>query len=342
MAFYVLQLLMLPGMYIYWSIALEVFDKTLCLPIYYARTKIMGETMEIGFIGIGQMGRHMSQRLLDAGYDLAVNDLRKEAAQHLLEKGAKWMDTPKSVAESCQFVLSSLPGPPEVEELVYGPSGLMAGWKKGDIYVDMSTNSPVTIRRVAVDAKSKGVEVLDAPVSGGTQGAKSGTLTIIVGGNAHSLQRVHKVLEPIGNKIFHVGDVGCGNIAKLVNNIIYAGCNAITAEGLVLGVKAGVDANKLWKVITVSSGNNWCLEYQYPRTVFQNNFEPGFRINLALKDIGLALALGKEYGVPQPVATAVEQKFLDAKAAGLGDMAAPALILRLEEITGTQVRVQNL
>ena len=298
--------------------------------------------MDIGFIGIGQMGRHMSQRLLDAGYDLAVHDLRKEAAQQLLEKGAKWMDTPKSVAESCQVVLSSLPGPPEVEELVYGPCGLMAGWKKGDIYVDMSTNSPVTIRRVAEDAKSKGVEVLDAPVSGGTQGAESGTLTIIVGGKAHSLQRVHKVLEPIGNKIFHVGDVGCGNITKLVNNMIYAGCNAITAEGLVLGVKAGVDVSKLWKVITVSSGNNWCLENQYPQTVFQGNFEPGFRISLALKDISLALALGKEYGVPQPVATTVKQEFLEAKAAGLGDMAAPALILRLEEITGTQVRVQNL
>ncbi|GAF81407.1 unnamed protein product, partial [marine sediment metagenome] len=146
--------------------------------------------MNIGFIGIGQMGRHMSRRLLEAGYDLTVHDLKKEAAQPLLEKGARWMDTPKGVAESCQVVLSSLPGPPEVEEVVYGKNGLMAGWNKGDIYIDLSTNSPTTIRQVAEDAKIKGVTVLDAPVSGGVQGAEAGTLAIMVGGDAPTLERV--------------------------------------------------------------------------------------------------------------------------------------------------------
>jgi len=143
--------------------------------------------MNIGFIGIGQMGRHMSQHVLDAGFNLIVHDLSIEAAQPLLEKGARWMDTPKCVAESCRVVLSCLPGPPEVEEAVYGENGLMAGWNKGDIYVDMSTNSPTTIRRVAEDAKSKGVVVLDAPVSGGTVGAEAGTLTIMVGGATRTL-----------------------------------------------------------------------------------------------------------------------------------------------------------
>ena len=295
--------------------------------------------MNIGFIGIGQMGRHMAQHILDAGYDLIVHDLRKEAAQHLLEKGARWVDTPRGVAESCQVVLSCLPGPPEVEEVVYGASGLMAGWKRGDIYVDMSTNSPTTIRRVAEDAKTKGVVVLDAPVSGGTRGAEQGTLTIMVGGDAHSLEKVRKVLEAIGNKIFHVGDIGCGNIAKLVNNMIASCCNTITAEGFVLGVKAGIEVKKLWEVIKVSTGNNWVLENNYPQAVFQGNFEPGFRITLALKDIGLALALGKEYGVPQPVGAAVEQRYLEAKTAGLGERGTQALILRLEELAGVQVRL---
>jgi 3-hydroxyisobutyrate dehydrogenase-like beta-hydroxyacid dehydrogenase len=295
--------------------------------------------MNIGFIGIGQMGRHMAQHILDAGYDLVVHDLRRETAQHLLEKGAKWMNTPRGVAESCQVVLSSLPGPPEVEEVVYGTNGLMAGWKREDIYVDMSTNSPTTIRRVAEDAKSKGVAVLDAPVSGGTSGAEQGTLTIIVGGDAPSLERIRQVLETMGKNIFHVGDVGCGNIAKLVNNLISTCCNTITAEGLVLGVKAGIDLKKLWEVIKVSTGNNWSLEHGYPRTVFLGNFEPGFRISLALKDISLALALGKEYGVPQLLGAALEQRFVEAKAAGLGDRAIGSIILPLEEVTGVQVRL---
>ncbi len=299
--------------------------------------------MNIGFIGLGQMGRHMAQRVLDAGYALVVHDLRKEAGQHLLEKGAKWMDTPKGVAELCQVVLSSLPGPPEVEKVVYGETGLMAGWKEGDIYVDMSTNSPNTIRRVAEDAKAKGVAVLDAPVSGGMRGgmwgAEHGTLTIMVGGEAHSLESVRKVLEVMGNKIFHVGDiVGSGIIAKLVTNLISACCAAITAEGFVMGVKAGIDAKKLWEVTKASVGNNWVVEHSYPQTILQGNFDPGFRLNLALKDIGLALALGKEYAVPQPVGAAVEQKFLEAKAAGLGERGIQAVILRLEELTGVQVR----
>ena len=296
--------------------------------------------MNIGFIGIGQMGKHMSRRLLEAGYDLAVHDVIKEAAQHLLEKGAKWKDSPKFVAESCEVILTSLPGPREVEEVVYGTNGLMAGWKKGDIYIDMSTNSPATIRRVAEDAKAVGVTVLDAPVLGRAAGAEAGTLVITVGGDAQSLEKVRKVLEVIGNRIFHMGDVGCGNITKLINNLLSNTANAINTEGFVLGAKAGIDIHKLWEVIKSSPGNNWWLEYGYPQTVFRGNFE-GFKIALACKDVGLALTLGKEYGVPMPVGAAVEQKLLEAKAAGLGDKGTPALILRLEELVGVQVRTST-
>lgn len=294
--------------------------------------------MNIGFIGIGQMGRHMAQHILDAGYDLVIHDLRKEIAQHLLAKGARWMRTPKGVAELCDIVISSLPGPPEVEEVVYGMNGLMAGWKRGDIYIDMSTNSPTTIRRIAEDARIKGVAVLDAPVSGGTLGAEQGRLTIIVGGDAPPLERVRKVLEAMGNKIFHVGDIGCGNIAKLVNNLIASCCEAINAEGFVLGAKAGINVKQLWEILRVSTGNNRVLEYGFPLSVFQGNFDPGFRISLALKDIGLALALGREYGVPLPVGATVEHRFLKAKAAGLGERSIHAIILQLEEVAGVQVR----
>ncbi len=145
--------------------------------------------MKIGFIGIGQMGRHMARRILEAGYDLTVYDVNKEAAAPLLAKGAQWGNSPKEMAESCEVVFSSLPTPKIIEEVVYGENGLSQGWKKGDIYVDMSTNSPSLMRKIATDAKKKGVAVLDAPVSGGTKGAEAGTLTIMVGGEATAVKK---------------------------------------------------------------------------------------------------------------------------------------------------------
>jgi 2-hydroxymethylglutarate dehydrogenase len=297
----------------------------------------MEALMNIGFIGIGLMGKHMSRRILDAGFNLFVHDLIREAATHVLERGAKWASSPKELAQSCQVVLSSLPTPQDVEQVVYGTNGLLAGWKEGDIYVDMSTNSPSTMRRIADSARDKGVAVLDAPVSGGTRGAELGTLTIMVGGDLRALETVRKVLETMGQNIIPVGDVGCGNVAKLVNNMIALACNSITAEGFVLGVKAGIDPQTLWDIVSISTGNSWSLQ-QYPQTVFKGDFEPGFRISLACKDLRLATELGKDNGVPLPVASAVEQKLIEAKTAGLGDKGVDGVILRLEELAAVQVR----
>lgn len=293
--------------------------------------------MSIGFIGLGQMGSPAARRILQAGHELTVHDVKKEAAQPLLQEGARWADTPKMVAESANIILSFLPGPREVESVVFGRDGLLAGWKAGDIYVDMSTNSPSTLRRVAEIAKSRGVGVLDAPVSGGVEGAKNGTLAIMVGGEAQTLEKVRKILEVLGNKIVHVGDIGCGNIVKLVNNLISICCCAVCAEGFVLGVKAGIDAEKLYQVISVGTANNWNL-LQFPNTVFKNDFEPGFKLDLAYKDIQLALALGSEYRVPTPVAAATAQSLLEAKTAGLGNKSIQSVILRLEKAAGVQVR----
>ena len=296
--------------------------------------------MNVGFIGIGQMGKHMAKHILDAGYSLVVHDLKKEAANHLLEKGAKWGKTPKEIAESCQIVISSLPTPQDVEHVVYGANGLNSGWKDGDIYVDMSTNSPSTIRRIAEDAKTMGVAVLDAPVSGGTRGAEMGTLTIMVGGDLASLEKVRKILETMGRNIFHVGNVGCGNVAKLVNNMIALACSSITAEGFVLGVKAGIDPQVLWDIISISTGNNWSLQ-QYPQGVLQGDFAPAYRLSLGCKDARLAIELGKDYDVPLPVGAVVEQKLVEAEAAGLGDKHVDAIILLLEELTGVKVRAEG-
>ncbi len=296
--------------------------------------------MKIGFIGIGQMGRHMSRRILEAGYDLTVYDINKEATAPLLEKGAKWVNTPKDMSASCQVIISSLPTPQIVEEVVYGDNGLSAGWKAGDIYVDMSTNSPSVIRKIAKDAAKKGVAVLDAPVSGGTKGAEEGTLTIMVGGEADALKKIEKILLTMGQKVVRVGDVGCGNAAKLVNNLISLASNSISAEGFVLGVKAGIDPQVLLDIISTSTGDNWCAR-QYPRTTFKGNFEPGFKISLAYKDIGLALGLGEEYGVSLPVGLAVKKDLEDTITAGYVDKGVDAVILPLEKSAGVKVRISK-
>ena len=267
--------------------------------------------MKVGFIGIGAMGKPMSSHILEASYDLVVNDIRKEAALEILSKGAEWADTPQSIAERCDVVMTSLPLPKDLEDVVYGKQGLLAGWKKGDILVEMSTNSPAVIRKIAKDALARGVEVLDAPVSGGTSGAECRRLSIIVGGKMEVLEKVHKILETIGDKIFYVGNVGCGNTVKLINNMIAFGCSQITFEGIVLGVKAGIDEKTLREVIKNSSGTNYGIQYCLP-DLFAGYFEPSSHHYNSVKDIGLALALAKEYSIPTPIGDVVEQQLIKA------------------------------
>ena len=293
--------------------------------------------MRAGFIGLGRMGFHMARHILESGYDLTVHDIRKEPGVPLLAKGAKWADTPQKVAESCEVVITSLPSPVEVREVVYGDHGLLAGWKAGDIYVDMSTSSVETIRRVAADARAKGVAVMDAPVTGGSEAAEKGVLVIIAGGEKEDLDRVRGVLQSMSERIYHAGGVGSGTVAKLVNNVISLTANAIMAEAFVLGTRAGVDPEILWQVAMTGTANNWDLR-RYPRFVLKGDFEPGFRLSLGCKDLGLAVQMGRDYGVPLSVAAAVEQSFLTAHAAGLGDKSVYGIVRYLEQLTGVEVR----
>lgn len=293
--------------------------------------------MKVGFIGLGQMGARMARNVQKAGFDLVVSDVEKSCAAELLENGAAWADTPAAVAEACRVVITSLPTPPIVEEVVLGPSGLKEGWQAGDIYVDTSTNSPPTVRRIAEEAAGLAVEVLDSPVSGGIRGAEAGTLTLMVGGEASVLEKARPMLEPMAGTIFHVGEVGCGNVAKLVNNLVGLICNSACAEGMALGAAAGIDPQVLYDLMVVSTADNWSLR-QYPHTVFKRNFAPGFKINLAHKDINLALALGEEYGVPLPVAQMVRADLAGAMEKGLGDNGVDGVILPREEVVGKVVR----
>ncbi len=293
--------------------------------------------MKVGFIGIGQMGRHMARRILEAGNELVVNDLDRGAAAALISKGAVWASSPREVAEACRVVFSSLPTPQVVENVVYAENGLSKGWRPGDIYVDMSTNSPTLIKKIARDASSQGVSVLDAPVSGGTRGAELGTLAIMVGGEAEPLEKVRQLLLAMGQKIFPVGQAGCGNVAKLVNNLISLTTNAVTAEGFVLGVKAGIDPKTLWEIVRVSTGACWSLE-QMPATIFKGDFEPGFKLSLGRKDMGLALTLGQENGVPMTIGKAVQSMMDSAMEGGFAEKSVQAVVFQLEDKAGVKVR----
>jgi 3-hydroxyisobutyrate dehydrogenase len=294
--------------------------------------------MQIGFIGVGKMGSRMAKRLSHAGHSLIVHDINRDAARSFLDRGAQWADNPQAVAERCPLVISSLPGPPEIEQVVYGAQGLMAGWKKGDIYIDMSTSLPGTTRKIAADAAKKGVEVLDAPVTGGAERAETGTLTIMVGGTPEGFQKVVGILEHMGKKVIHMGDSGCGNVTKLVNNLISLTCTLVDAEAFMIGVKAGVDTRKLFDAVSSGSGNNFQLTQVWPHTILVGNFEPEFELGLAAKDVSLAMTLAREYQLPLPISALVEQTYIEGKAAGLSKANLGAHILRLEELAKTKIR----
>ena len=294
--------------------------------------------MKIGFIGIGMMGREMSINLLKAGYELMIYDIRKEAMEDPIRFGAKAASSPKEIGQVSDIIMTSLPSPEALEEVVLGKHGLLEGARRGCILIDTSTVSPSTIRKIASVAKDRGVDVLDAPVSGGVNGAKAGTLSVMVGGNVDVFERCLEFLRVIGKNIYHVGDLGSGCIVKLVNNLMSL-VNVVTlSEGMVLGVKAGVDPKTLYDVCRVSTGRSQALEWKLPNKMSKGRFEPGFSINLTCKDLGLILALGKEIGVPLFITSIAQQIYERAKAKGLGRLDNTAVITLFEEATQVVVR----
>src|SRR3972149_7046833 len=197
--------------------------------------------MKVGFIGVGSMGNPMAQNLLKAGHALTVHDLRCEAAQNLEAMGAAWAQSAREAAAWAEVVITSLPMPKDVEDTVLGSSGVLAGMRPGGAVIDMSTNAPAVVQRLAQVAKGRGIDFLDAPVSGGVRGARNATLAIMVGGDKDVYERVAPLLRALGSNVFHVGPAGTGNVAKLINNMM-AFVNMVAAiEGLVLGAKAGID-----------------------------------------------------------------------------------------------------
>ncbi|MCH2516612.1 MAG: NAD(P)-dependent oxidoreductase [Dehalococcoidia bacterium] len=298
----------------------------------------------VGFIGLGNMGGGMSANIQRAGYPMVVYDLREEAAKPLLEGGARLANSPAEVASLCDITLTSLPGPKEVESVSTGPEGVLEGMKPGGIYIDLSTSRPTLIREIEPKFRQKGCHVLDAPVSGGKSGAASGNLAVMVGGEREIFDRVKPILDSFGDKVFYAGSIGAGSVAKLVHNMIGHGVRQAIAEGLTLGVKAGVEAEALWECIRRGSlGRMSGLHEGIARTVFTGEFDPpNFALELSRKDIGLATDLGREFNVPMPVANLVEQIAIQGMNRGWGGRDSSVTFLLQEEQAGVEVRATGV
>ena len=252
--------------------------------------------MNIGFVGVGNMGNPMAANLIKAGHRLTIHDLKREAATNLLEMGATWADTPGETVPGNEVVFTSLPLPRDVDAVVLGEKGILEGAPQGSIHVDLSTNSPTAIQNIHRVCQEKGVTVLDAPVSGGVYGAAAGTLAVMVGGDEAVFQRVKPALDAIGSHVVYCGPIGAGMICKICNNLVSMGTGVLLAEALTLGVKAGVHLGVLADVIANSSGGCKRITEKYPRYLFQGNFEPGFATALAAKDVRLGDRPGEGAG----------------------------------------------
>ena len=298
----------------------------------------------IGFIGLGNMGGGMGGNIQKAGYSMVIYDIREEVTKPFLDGGARLAGSPSEVARLSDVVLTSLPGPREVESVATGPEGILEGIQQGGIYVDLSTSRPTLIRQIEPQFRQKGAHVLDAPVSGGKSGAASRNLAVMVGGEREIYDRIKPLLDAFGDKVFYAGGIGAGSVCKLVHNMIGHGVRQAIAEGLTLGVKAGVEPQALWECVRRGSlGRMNVLHEGIARTVFRGQYEPAsFALALARKDVGLATELGREYDVPMPVANLAEQIAIEAMNRGWGDMDSSVTFTLQEEHAGVEVRAPHV
>lgn len=298
--------------------------------------------LRIGFIGLGKMGSGMAARLAEAGFSLVVCDVNRQAGATLVERGARWSDSPRDVAESSDVLCTSLPGPREAEAVYLDDDGVAAGAHAGLTCIDFSTNSPALVQRIAQELTPRGAALLDAPVSGGVEGARTGKLTVLIGGDAAPLAACRPVLDALAGTVLHVGGVGSASICKVLHNCAVFCTNLAMIECLTVGVKAGVPAATLIEVFQKSGlGRNLDLQIAMPATLFRGNFEPRFLMSTALKDMGLATELARQCGAPMELADRCEREMAEAVERGWGGKDNTIFLTLREERTGAQVRLDG-
>ncbi len=293
--------------------------------------------MNVGFIGLGLMGRPMARNLLQAGYSLTVWNRTASKAEGLLKEGAKWTGSPAEVAKASEVTITMVTDSPDVEEVVLGPSGVIHGARPGSVLIDMSTISPSVTRKIAQALKERGVYMLDAPVSGGTWGAEKGTLSIMVGGEREVLERCLPLLEAMGKRITHCGGQGMGQTVKLVNQIVVSGTLAAVCEGLLLAAQSGADLEATLQALSGGAAQSWQLENLGPR-ILKGDFAPGFMVQLQQKDLRLVLETAAELRLPLITTPLIHQLYRILECQGLGEEGTQAYIKALEHMAGVVVR----
>jgi 3-hydroxyisobutyrate dehydrogenase-like beta-hydroxyacid dehydrogenase len=299
----------------------------------------------VGYIGLGKMGGPVARHIQRAGYPMIVYDVREEAATPFVAAGARLASGAADVARGAEVIFTALPTPGDVEAVAAGPGGILEGIRPDAVYIDTSTGSPDVIRALAQRFRDKGAWVLDAPVSAGQPGAAPGIHEVMVGGERHVFERVRPILEAYGDQIIYTGNVGTASICKLVHQLIGAGVAQAIAEGLSLGVKAGLDVRIVWDAVRRGLvGRMQILHEQVPRSVFPGVYEPAtFTLALLRKDVGLATALGRQLGVPLASTTLVEQILSEALERGWGNGAGYTVAFRLqEEAAGVDLRAPGV
>jgi len=290
---------------------------------------------KIGFIGIGIMGKPMCLNLLKAGYPLTVYDIQASAMEEAVQQGAVSGDSPKTVAGRSDVVITMLPDSPDVEAVALGTGGLIESMRPGTLYIDMSTIAPETSIRLNDAFSKKGVDVLDAPVSGGEVGAKAATLSIMVGGKKEAFERALPVFQAMGKNTVHIGKAGSGQVTKAANQIIVGMTIQAVAEAMTLAKKAGVDLEKVREALLGGFAQSRILDLHGKR-IIEGNFQPGFRIRLHRKDMNIALQAGRSLSVPLPGSSVVASQMDVLMAQGQGDLDHSALALLLQQLANVK------
>jgi 3-hydroxyisobutyrate dehydrogenase-like beta-hydroxyacid dehydrogenase len=287
----------------------------------------------IGFVGLGNIGFPMCRRLLESGYEVLAYDANPEAVSRLEDTPAEPADSLKALA-AADVVLLSLPGSDVVEEVVLGEGGLAEGLSSGKVLIDTSSSRPSSTRDLAKKLAKSGVEMLDAPVSGGVLRAEEGKLAVMVGGREEVFERWREVLESFGEKIFHVGDHGAGHLVKSLNNLLSATTLASAAEAVILAEKAGVAPEALLEVINAGNGRSYSTEVKFPKFILDRSFDDGFALGLMVKDLKIALETAAEMGHPMFSGSSISQLWQAAAARGYGLEGHTSIYAFLEILSG--------
>lgn len=292
---------------------------------------------KVGFIGLGTMGAPMAKNLLQAGHELTVFARRDEVRQEFTAAGAKLAETPADVARAADVIITIVTADAQVEEVTCGPSGVVEGASAGKVLIDMSTIGPDTTCRVGAKLAETGMQMLDAPVSGGPWGAEAGTLTIMVGGADEVFEKCRPILDAMGKNIVHLGPLGAGQTVKLINQMMGAGIMALAGEGFVMAKRAGVNLDRFADVVETSSGNSAVFQARGKKFVLANDYDAKFRCDLMHKDILLAVELAQQMGVPVPLGSAALQQYMAALNQGHGGEDFAAVVKTCESAAGVKI-----